>query len=106
MSENRPKPKNIKEINEFLQYNFRADKHPVRLIKGNNSKDLTLDDLQDLKNSRDYLNHLFNSFTQTLRNDTYKGKHSTLYTISSHLCQSCNKPKSTFKILCFDCATK
>ncbi len=86
--------KTIKEINEFLRYNVSYQYHNIPNFE--KDKDLTLEDIKDLKDSRDYLNKLFKHHTRTLRYDTYKG----------NLCQSCNKPKSTFKILCFDCATK
>lgn len=85
--------KTVKEINDFLKYNVDAyTKTPQREL----TKDLTLQDINNLKESRDYLDNIFKKYTQTIRNDTYKGS----------ICPNCNKPKDTYKILCYNCATK
>ena len=82
--------KSIKEINDFLKFNVISP--PER----EHSSNLTVQDINNLKHSRDYLDSLFKQYTQTIRNDTYTG----------NICQNCNKNKPTFKILCYECATK
>lgn len=83
----------VKDINKFLAYNV------ANPIHTENATEISLTDLIDLKESRDYLDQIFKQYTQTIRNDTYKPN-------GYSYCQSCKKPKDTFKILCFDCVTK
>lgn len=82
--------KSIKEINDFLKFNV------TNPVKKELSSKLTMQDINDLKHSRDYLDNVFKQYTQTIRNDTYIGS----------ICPYCNKPKDGYKILCFDCANK
>jgi hypothetical protein len=58
--------KSVKEINKFLAFNVH---NPPSY---ENPKDLTLEDIKTLKDSRDYLDNIYKKYTQTIRNDTYK----------------------------------
>lgn len=63
--EDKSRFKSVKDINEFLKHNV----HIKSIITSKNRKDeLTIRDLEQFKNTCDYLNKLYKSLTQVIRN--------------------------------------
>ncbi len=62
----KPRLKNVQEINKFLSENIKSKR--IATITGNRPEVLTLEDIRQLKESKDYIDGLFKTLTQTLRN--------------------------------------